>query len=117
MTIQKNSIVDAAGFGRLSESDLHAFAGIEGDPADARIAWDVPVNIGGEFDACVVLCDAALGLTFNDANDDLHGYALNDCPRLVRELVAAELLKWAERHPGVAITDDVLDRLGFESVF
>lgn len=111
----RNAIVDAAGFGRLTQSDLDGFAGIEGDPNDARIFHDLEVLDGRE--AVLVLCDEHLGLYYADENEDLHGFQVSGVARMVRELIAAELAKWTERHPGVRITDDVLDRLGFESVF
>lgn len=113
--IRKNEIVDACGFGHLDESDLSAFAGIEGDPNDARIYHDL--EIFGGVSAVLVLCEEHLGLTYNDENDDLHGFQLSNTPRLVRELVARELVEWHTRHPGVEISEHALDRLGFESVF
>lgn len=112
---RKNEIVDAAGFGRLSQSDLDGLQGIAGEADDARIYHDL--EIFGGITATLVLCDEALGLYYADANNDLHGYQMSDAPRLVRELVAAELAKWHERHHGVEIGQHVLDRLGFESVF
>lgn len=113
--IQKNAVVDACGFGHLDYSDLSAFAGIEGDPNDARIYHDL--EIFGGVTATLVLCDAALGLVYNDENDDLHGFQLSSVPRFVRELVARELVEWAQRHPGVELSEHALGRLGFESVF
>jgi hypothetical protein len=113
--IRKNEIVDACGFGHLDESDLAAFAGIEGSADDARIYHDL--EIFGGVSAVLVLCDEHLGLTYNDENDDLHGYQLSNVPRLVRELIARELVEWDTRHPGVEISEHALDRLGFESVF
>lgn len=114
-TMRKNEIVDACGFGHLAESDLSAFAGIEGDPNDARIYHDL--EIFGGIPATLVLCDEHLGLTYCDERDDLHGYQVSGVARTVRELIARELVEWQQRHPGVEIDDHVLDRLGFESVF
>lgn len=113
--IQKNAVVDACGFGHLSQSDLDGFAGIEGDPNDARIYHDL--EIFGGVPAVLVLCDEHLGLTYADENDDLHGFQVSAMPRLVRELIARELVEWHTRHPGVEISEHALDRLGFESVF
>jgi hypothetical protein len=112
--IAKNSIADAAGMGLLSDSDLAAFAGIEGPAEEARIA---EIELFGRVTGALVLCDEALGVYWNDENDDAHGWQMNDTPRMVRELIAAELVRWHERHPGVEINEWTLERLGFESVF
>jgi hypothetical protein len=112
---RKNEIVDAVGFGLLDESDLSAFAGIEGDANDARIYHDL--EIFGGVSAVLVLCDEHLGLVYCDERDDMHGYQLSGVPRLVRELVAAYLVKFHETNAGVELGQHVLDRLGFESVF
>lgn len=113
--VRKNEIVDAVGFGRLSESDLSAFAGIEGSADDARIYNDL--EIFGGVQAVLVLCDEHLGLTYCDENDNLHGFQVSGVARLVRELIARELVEWHTRHPGVEISEHALGGLGFELCF
>jgi hypothetical protein len=114
-TPARNEIAEAAGMRPLDESDLQAFAGIEGDAKDARIGWDV--EMFGGIDACLVLCEDALGVYWYDEHDNQHAWQMNGVARLTRELVAAELLKWDERHPGHELNEDILGRLGFESVY
>lgn len=109
----KNARVDAAGMKPLSQDDLYQFAGIEGPATDARIG---EILLFGGVEATLVLCDNALGVFWSDEKDDMRAYQANNIPRFVLELIAVELLT-CTRNAGTEITEQVLERFGFESHF
>jgi hypothetical protein len=110
--LRKNSRADGAGMRRLTELELHGYAGIEGEPNEARIG---EVRLHGEITAEVVLCDSALGFYYFGPNDEQRGWQLN-APRLVLELVAVEVMTWATRFGSDALTEETLAAFGFERV-
>jgi len=111
--LRKNSRADGAGMRRLTDPELHGYAGIEGPAADARIG---DLMLHGTIAAELVLCDSALGFHYHGPDDEMHAWQLNGA-RLPLELVAVELMTWAIRFGSDSLTEETLAAFGFDRHF